>query len=81
MIGMCKVMAYRTFKWPEKAQNGLGWLRKYFFWYYMKHSFIYVKVPVLSLGSIKLCMMCVGTIAGRKSTEGYVSLHLIKCAI
>ena len=28
---MRKVMASGTFKWPEKAQKGLGWLRKYFF--------------------------------------------------
>ena len=24
-------MASGTFEWPEKAQNGLGWLQKYFF--------------------------------------------------
>ena len=28
---MRKVMASGTFKWPEKAQKGLKWLRKYFF--------------------------------------------------
>ena len=25
------IMASRTFEWPEKAQNSLGWLQKYFF--------------------------------------------------
>ena len=24
-------MASRTFEWPEKAQNGLGWFQKYYF--------------------------------------------------
>ena len=28
---MRKVMTSGTFEWPEKAQNGLGWLQKYFF--------------------------------------------------
>ena len=28
---MRKVMAFRTFEWPEKAQNSLGWLKKYLF--------------------------------------------------
>ena len=28
---MRKVMASGVFEWPEKVQNGLGWLRKYFF--------------------------------------------------
>ena len=32
------------------------------------------QLPVLFLGSIRLHVMCVGTIAGRKSTEGYVEL-------
>ena len=43
-------------------------------WYYINHSFIYLLLPVLTLGSIRLCIMCIGTIAGRKSTEGYVTL-------
>ena len=52
-------------------------LKVLFFQFYMKLCFIYVKVPVLSLGSVIFCIMCVGTIAGQKSTEGYVSLHSI----
>ena len=44
---------------------------------YIKHSFIYLLVPVLSLGSVRLRIICVGTIAGRKSLEGYVALHSI----
>ena len=28
---MRKTMTSGTFEWLEKAQNGLGWLRKYFF--------------------------------------------------
>ena len=45
------------------------------FWYYLEFIFIYLLVPVLSLGSIGLCTMCVGTIAGWKLMEGYVALH------
>ena len=28
---MRKIMASRTFEWPEKTQNGLRCLQKYFF--------------------------------------------------
>ena len=28
---MREIMASRTFKWPKKALNGLGWLQKYYF--------------------------------------------------
>ena len=41
---------------------------------YIKHSFIYLLVPVLSIGSVKLCIMCVRTKARQKSIEGYVAL-------
>ena len=34
-------------------------------------------IPILLLGSVRLCIMCVGTIAGWKSVEGYVALHSI----
>ena len=45
-----------------------------FFWHYMKRSFIYLLVPILSLGSIRLYIMYFGTIAGWKLTEGYITL-------
>ena len=67
---MREVMTSGTFEWPEKAQNGLGWLRKYFF-------LLLLMVPVLSLGNIGLCIMCVRTIAGQKSTEDYIALYSI----
>ena len=65
-MGMCKAMASGTFEWPEKAQNGLGWLQKYFIQYYMKRSFIHFYGLVVSLGSVRLHIMCVETIAGQK---------------
>ena len=76
-----------TFKWPKKAQSSLGWMdthcgsrildgyKSTIFQYYTKCSFIYPLVFVLSLASVRLCKMCVGTIAVQKSTEGYVQLH------
>ena len=45
--------------------------------YYMKLSFIYVLVPVLSLGNFRLHTIYIGTIAGWKLTEGYITLHSI----
>ena len=42
------------------------------FQYKMGPSFMYFLVPVISLGSIRLCIMCIGTIAGWNSTEGQV---------
>ena len=53
-----------TFEWPKKAQNGHGWLKSTIFQYYTKHRFIYILVPILSLGSVGLYIMCFGTIAG-----------------
>ena len=49
------------------------------FRYLIKHSFIYLLVPVLSLENIRLCIMCAGTIAGQRSIEGYIALCLIIC--
>ena len=46
------------------------------FQYYMKHSFMYLLVPRLSLRSVGLCIMCVWTIAGRKLTENYVEGYI-----
>ena len=40
----------------------------------MKHSFVYILVPILSLLSVTLCIMCIGTIVGQKLTEGYIRL-------
>ena len=45
------------------------------FQYYIKYIFIYFLVPVLSLGSFRLHIMCVVTIAMQKLTEGYVALR------
>ena len=44
------------------------------FWYYMKCSIIYLLIPVLSLGIGRLHIICIGTIAGWKLTEGYGAL-------
>ena len=46
------------------------------FWYYMKHSCIYLLVPVLFLRSVRLCIKCFRTIAGQKLQK--VMLHYIR---
>ena len=60
---------------PKRHKKVLDGFENTFFWYYIKHSFIYFKLSVLSLGSIRLCKMFVGTIAGWKLTKAYVALH------
>ena len=70
---MHQIMGSRTFEWPKKAQNNLS-SKSTIFQYNMRHSSIYVLAPILALGYVKLYIMCVGTITGRKLTEGYVTL-------
>ena len=74
---MCKNMTSRTFEWPKNHKMVLDGFKSTIFQCYMKHIFIYVLVPIPSLGSINLCIMCVETIAGQKSTAGYIALSTL----
>ena len=59
------------------AQKGTEWSRmapKILFWCNMKCSYIYILVPVPSLGSVRLPIMCVGSIARQKLTDGYIAV-------
>ena len=80
VFGMHKIMASGTFEWLKRHRIVSYSSKSTIFWYYMKHSFIYLLVPVLSLGSVTLCIMCIGTIAGQKLT-GYIALHSITVII
>ena len=72
---MRQVMASGTFEWPEKKHKMVSdGSESTTFQYYMKRSSIYILVPVLSLGSVRLHIMCIGTIAGWKSTESSIAL-------
>ena len=66
---MRQVIAFKTFSDLKRHNMVLNSLEITIFQYDMKHSFIYLLVPVLSLGSFRLHIMCVGTIA-RQSTKG-----------
>ena len=72
---MHQVMASKTFDWPKKAQNE-SWmaLKVLFSWHNIKNSFIYLLVTIISLESVRLPIICVGTIARQKSIDGYVAL-------
>ena len=60
---------------PIRHQPILDGSKSTIFQYFVKHSLIYLLVSVLSLGSVRLCIMYVGKIAGQKLTEGYVTLY------
>ena len=73
---MRQVMASRTFKCPNNIQNNLRWLQKPIFWYYIKHRLVYLLVHGISLGSIRLCIICIETIVGIRKQK--VTLHCIR---
>ena len=49
-------------------------LKGIIFQYHMKHGFINLLVHILSLGDIRVYIIYIGTIAGWKSTGGYITL-------
>ena len=71
---MYETMAFRTLSDPKRHKIVLDGFESTVFQNYIKYSFIYLLVPILSLGIFRLCIICIGPIAGQKSTEGYVIL-------
>ena len=51
-MGVRKIMASRTFEWPEMAQNGLGWLQKHYF------MTIYEAQLHIFIGTCTILMKC-----------------------
>ena len=74
---MHQVMASSTLSGQKRYKTILDGSESTIFQYHLKRSFIYLLVPVVSLGNVRLCIVCIGTIAEWKSTESYITLCLI----
>ena len=74
-MGIHQVMASRTLGGPTRHKTVLDSSESIVFWCSINHSFIYLLVLIVSLGSIRLYIIVVGTIAQRRSIEDYVTLY------